>query len=187
MNINTVKQALIAHPDLSALSDADAATALSAPIFTPRIDRITYTTIGAVWGAVRAAGFSLTIEGARAQTANQQIQALATYADKVLGGAGFDATNPEAANSAAVFVAAGFATQVEITGLFNTTSYLCGGLVAAADVTAARAAIGTDKAAADLRGQWAAVYNRGIMAIERATMAGQPLPTLDTLRAGAAN
>ncbi len=132
----TKLNAALADPIIAALSDADAETVLSAPILTPRPDRITYTTLGAVWGPVAAATFVAGMEQAIA--ANNP---LAIYVDKLLSGPGFDATDPGTAPSAQKLVDAGLCTADQVTAVLNNISYRCGDVVAASDVTTARAAL----------------------------------------------
>jgi hypothetical protein len=137
MSLNPAKlDAALADPAIAALSDADAATLLSSPILTPRPDRITYTTLGAVWGPAAAATFVAGMEAAIAAG-----NPLAIYVDKLLGGPGFDATDPGTAPSAAQLVSAGLCTGVQVTAVLNTISYRCGDVVAAADVAASRSRV----------------------------------------------
>lgn len=67
--------------------------------------------------------------------------ALADYVLGVLEGAGFDPSNAAAIATAQQFVTAGVVTQDEINAAFYDTSYLCGDVVQAVDVTASRARV----------------------------------------------
>lgn len=130
----------LADPKIAGLSDADAAAAMSVPVKTPRAGKIvTYTTCAAVWGTVAAAGFRQKMKAAIA--AGGSFGAVADYIDTLLQGPGIDPANAEVPTQAAQFVAAGLATQDQVDGVFFDVTLPAGGPVAAADVTAARAAM----------------------------------------------
>lgn len=142
-NPNQLQNYLTQYPSLS---DAEVAALVNAPVLTPRTGMITYTAVGAILGAAKAITLRATLLGAVAQ--NGPLAPAAGYVDSLLGGPGFDASNADVQAMASQFVAAGVLTQADATLLLNTTSYVCGDLVQVADVTAARAAMAAEAAAA---------------------------------------
>lgn len=166
----------LSDPTIAVLSDADAATALSAPIYAPNPNAITYATLGAAWGPTAAASFTAALTAAIAAG-----NALAIYVDKLLGGTGFDATNAYAAPTAAQLVTAGLCTAQQVQGvLYLPPTYRCGDVVQASDVTTARAAIAFQNSLNAIKQQWASAYNKGV-AILDALSVGSAVPTLSQL------
>jgi hypothetical protein len=165
--------ALVRQAD-PAKSDADLAAELSAPVKTPKRDRVTYTTCAATWGTANAATFAAKLAGAVA--AGGAFGAVAQFVDKVLSGPGIDPASPEVPTQAAQFVAAGLATQEQVDGVFFNVSFPAGGVVAEADVAASRARIAR-AAAFQARYRLAAdQYNATVTALDAAGNAGEAAP-----------
>jgi hypothetical protein len=133
IDINRLDQQVQAA-DIINLSDADAATLLSVPIFTPRTSPVTYTTLGDAWNPLDAGAFIVALNAAISSG-----NSLAIYVDKLLSGPGFDATNPKTIPTAALLVQAGLCTQNQVDVVLNIISYRCGDVVQTSDVTASRA------------------------------------------------
>ena len=130
------------------MDDATAATALSVPVLTPKSVRITYTTAAASLGVVKAAAFRVSLLGTPVQSS--ALGPVAAYLDSLLSGPGFDATNADVQSFTPQFIASGLLTQADANLLLNDSVYICNGIVATADVTAARAA-NTFQSAVDAR------------------------------------
>lgn len=164
-----------ALPSLAALSDADAATALSSPILALRTDPITYTTLGRVdvLGTDAAAALTKTLAQAAASG-----DAASVYADKVLS-VGFLATDPGAATFAQKLVTAGLCTQAQAITVLNVVSYRCDDVVTAADVTTARAALALSADYLACRRKVAALMDW----LDAGLHAGTPAPSLADLTA----
>jgi hypothetical protein len=127
----------LANPTIVAIADdTAAATALSAPTYTSLNTFVTFTELGAAWGATRAAQVQQTLQAASAAG-----NALAGYALTILSGKGFLPSNANAAETIAALVTAGICTQDEANAATCSVSYPLGYVVATADVTAARAVL----------------------------------------------
>ena len=174
----TIAAALRARPELASISDADAAAALSEPVYTPRSDRVTYTTLGDTWGVARAAEFRAALLSLPAP-----MLAVGQYVSSLLAGNGFDATSPKVAATVEQLVAAKICTADEVRSSLFTSTYPAGAPVTADDIAAARAAMTFADAARSLRADLAGIYNRGVAAIDAGEASGQ-LPSLDALRGG---
>jgi hypothetical protein len=100
------------------LSDADAATKLSAPVLTPRTQWITLTSLGSFWGVERLAAFIAYLRGMIA--AGGASGALADAVLAVLAGTGCNPADPETAKAAAALVLADACTEAEMKGVLYT-------------------------------------------------------------------
>jgi hypothetical protein len=182
MNSQLLQQA-IADPTIASLSDADAATALSAPILTPITTRITITTLAGVWGLAKTAACLAAFQAVVAGGGTNGAEAAALLA--MLNGPGFDATDPQVQALIPTFVglANGAITTEDATNALNTTSYRCGGIVAASDVTAARATIAYTNSISALQQQWNTFAGAGNTLIAQAFAAppGTTVPTMAQL------
>ena len=123
----------------ASMADADVAAAANVATYTPRVDRIDWTSIGNTLG-VAAVGVSGAVDAMKASSTSATA-AEGAYVDKVLSGSGFDATSTTALALVQQFVAAGVLTADQANVVLNTVSYAAGGTgeYAAADVTTARA------------------------------------------------
>jgi hypothetical protein len=165
----------LSDPSLSALSDADAAAALNAPVLTPRRERITVTTLSAdaVWGPTKTGAFLRKLDAA-SQTSDDAFAAL-----RVLSGPGFDVSDPAARRAAAMFVSAQLCSQPDADVALNTVSYPAGAPdVTEADVTAARATIANRAGYQAARQAAADSYNSAVtwLDAQQAANAAPPSP-----------
>lgn len=149
MSVTPALLAALTDPTIAAMSDADAATALSTPTYTPRTEPITLTTLSgtAVWGFQKAVAFHAALQAVAAGT-DAANAALATTLLKMLEGPGFFATDPQVSAMVPTFVALGGGTVTADDGnlAIGIPTYAAGGPVAVADVTAARAQMAHDAA-----------------------------------------
>lgn len=137
----------LADPAIANLSDADAAAALSSPIASPRPGLITWTTLAqaGLWGAAKTAqyqaAFQASIAAGNALGATGPQQQLGAMAQLLLNlfTTGFSAGDSQTAAVSGQIVAAGLVTQADANAALQVVSYRCGGIVAALDVTNARA------------------------------------------------
>lgn len=152
----------LADPAIKPLSDADAATALSAGTVGTRVETLTFTVLSRadVWGFAKSATYQTSFAGAvaAAQTSNatvqqQQVGAIAAMLLQLLGGNGISPTDPQVPAVVTQIVGAQLVAQADANAAVNQTTYRCGAPVATADVTAARALIAANANAAKLRGQ----------------------------------
>lgn len=152
----------LSEPAISAMNDAGAASALSAPILTPKNSRVTSTTLGSagVWGVAAAATLKATLKAMIA--AGGSNGAMADYVLGVLEGAGFDPGDAGAIATAQLFVAAGVVTQNQINLAFFDVSYSCGGVVTIQDVAAGRARLAAKRREASV----VAGYNAAMIAVQ---------------------
>lgn len=185
----TLLSQLLQTPAYSSLSDAAAATALSAPVLTPLATPVTAASVASVLGFAAAVQIMAALDTATeagqvtgAAASVQQFGASAALALTILGGSGLNPADPQSQAAGAAFVAAGILTQAQLNSLFYSTSYPAGDVVATADVTAARATIALQTAAAALTQQVIATYNNGVNAIQAGVVSGT-LPTASALRA----
>jgi hypothetical protein len=160
---------------VAGLSDAAAAAQLSAPIYTPKRDRITLTTIGGAWGLARGAAFRAWLVGASAQ--QTQLGYVAAAVLDLLKGPGFDAFHADVPGTIQMLVAAGGCTEAEARAALYDVSYMAGGVVTAEEVATARAAIVRATAYAAARRFVADRYNAVIATIDAAAVAGEPAPS----------
>jgi hypothetical protein len=160
--------------NIVAMSDADAATALSVPTYTPLTSPVTITSLGAAWGAIRAATVYATLKGIAASA--DPSAPLVSMVVAVLTGPGFDATNAQ-------LVTAGVCTQAEAYAATCSVSYPLVAPVATADVTAARAVLANWTAAQTLVRFLAWAINEVAMPLPNAIAAGTAtaVPTIDAL------
>ena len=156
MDTNTLKNKL-ADPTIAAMDDATAAKTLSVPVLTPKTRSITYTSAGASLGGIKAATLRATLLSSQVQAS--ALGPVAAYADTLLGGPGFDATNADVQTLTAQFVVSGILTQADANLLLNDSAYLCGGIVATADVTAARESIARQATFDTLRQKVTSAYS----------------------------
>ena len=179
--------AALSVPAVASLSDADAATAVNTPVYTPRTGTVTRATLNnaAVWGFAKTAAFTATIKAANNPSADNVLA--------LLDGTGFDPADPQASGIAAGMVALGGGTidAADATLALNTVSYPAGsGTVAVADVTAARAYVAAQAQAAATRATVAQKLNAGTLAVQSAVdaavEAGTPLTDADAVAAFAA-
>lgn len=178
MNIDQLRNYLTSDP-YQAMSDDHAATALSTPVLTPKPIRITYTTAGASLGGIKAATLRGTLLSPQVQAT--PLGPVASYVDTLLGGPGFDATNADVQALAAQFVASGILSQSDANTLLCDASYLCGGVVTTADVTAARAETVRRTAIDVIRQKITGVYStfaNDVMNVAESD-ATKPIPTYD--------
>ena len=136
----------------ASMADADVAAAANVATYTPRVDRIDWTSIGNTLG-VAAVGVSGAVDAMKASSTSATA-AEGAYVDKVLSGSGFDATSTTALALVQQFVAAGVLTADQANVVLNTVTYAAGGTgqYAAADVTAARAWNARQAAVAQITG-----------------------------------
>jgi hypothetical protein len=140
------------------LADAGAAALASTPTLTPRPVNVTFTTLGNVWGIVRAATFRAALDR-MAGAPDPQAAAIATYAITVLSGNGFEPGHPQAQIAAGMLVQAGLCTADESRDSQFTLSYPAGDRpVTADDVKAARADNARDDALDAVEGRVRGVY-----------------------------
>jgi hypothetical protein len=167
--------------NIVAMSDADAATALSVPTYTPLTSPVTITSLGAAWGAIRAATVYATLKGIAASA--DPSAPLVSMVVAVLTGPGFDATNAQSQATIAQLVTAGVCTQAEAYAATCSVSYPLVAPVATADVTAARAVLANWTAAQTLVRFLAWAINEVAMPLPNAIAAGTAtaVPTIDAL------
>jgi hypothetical protein len=132
----------LADPTISAMSDADAAAALSTPTYTPRTAPITLTTLSGsdVWGFQKTAAYRAALQTVAAGT-DATNAGLASTLLSILEGPGFYASDPQVSSMLTTFVALGGGTVTLDDGnlAVGVPTYAAGAPVATADVTAARA------------------------------------------------
>jgi hypothetical protein len=151
----TLDQFIAANPTIT---DPTALLALaSVPTYTPRVGRITFTTIGAVLGlnAIAIRGSLIALQS----SSNPQLAGFAGYAVDVLRGDGFDATDPTSVAISDMFVTAFVCSTDQARTIFNTVSYPCGTIPLLADVQAALDRAGRIKAIAVLDNGNSGRYN----------------------------
>jgi len=161
MNLDALKSAL-SDPALAGLTDGEVAAlaGYGHPILTPRAERITYTTAGALLGAVKAIALRATLVAASATSP------AAAFAHDVLSGNGFDPANADAQAIGAQFMAAGLIAAGDLAALFYTASYVAGSPVISADVAAARAGLAADAARRAIEMRVVAAYNTAMAAVQ---------------------
>lgn len=129
----------VAAPDNAGLSDADFLAKINTLNQVPKTTKMTIVTLASSltgWGRARANAFWDWLEVA--QAAGNKDARLALVA---LGSSGIDPSDPESLQAAAEFVAAGGCTQEEVNKVFYDSSYPCGDIVQAADLTASRSRV----------------------------------------------
>lgn len=172
----------LSEPVIAAMSDADAAASLSAPILAVRPGRLTMTDLIAVWGMTIAAtfrgGLKIAIAG------GGQMGAVADTVLGLLDGPGFDASDPNVAQTLPVLISANLCTAEEAQAvIYLPPTYRCGAPVTAADVTAARAAMAWQTQKQTVLAAGAGVWNVWVSAVEASTQASE-LPVAATLPGG---
>ncbi len=181
----------LADPAIAKLSDADAATALSAPIITPRTGVITSLTLSqsTALGFAGAATLRATLQAAittgQASPAGSSQATAGAFAANLLGlldGPGIMASDPQIPAISQQLVTAGLLTQDQVNSVLTVTSYRCGGVVAASDVTAARTALALNAQATKLQQQGRDALQAYMAAIAAGVAAGA-LPPIATLQA----
>jgi hypothetical protein len=120
-----IAQQLRAIDPLHELVDAAAAALLSTPTLTGRPERITYTTLGNVWGADAAITFTGKLL-ALTKSAVAADAATATYVHSVLTGQGADAGNAETKKIGQWLIAKAVATADQVQGVLFLTTYRLG-------------------------------------------------------------
>jgi hypothetical protein len=179
---------LATNAAIAAMTDANAATAINAPILTPRTNPITIVFLAGstIWGFAKTSAFQAAMQAVIAAGGSNGAQAETLLA--IVSGTGFDATDPQVQGLGPTFVAmsGGVIAAADVTLALNTTSYLVGtGNVQTADVTAARAQLALQVSAMAVQAAWASAYNAGVATIQ-AGIASGTVPTLAQLVAGIA-
>lgn len=141
--IQTLASLILQNPTLD---NAGILALASVPILTPRLERVTFTTLSAfdVWGYAKTQAFETAL----------QASGQASLLLSILGGNGLAASDPQAAAMSGAFVAlsGGAITIADTVTALNTVTYPCGTIPTLADIAAARAQIAVDaQAAADLK------------------------------------
>lgn len=137
MNLDSaLLDAQLARTDIAAMSDADAVIAMG-PVYTPSTTRITLTSLGAAWGAARAAAVYRTLRTIGASV-DPSADLCSLVAD-ILAGPGFDTANPNSQTTIADLVTADICTADEARDATNTVSYPAGAQPTLEEVQAGRA------------------------------------------------
>lgn len=139
INIQLLQLNLL-NPSIIGLSDSDAATVLSVPIYIPRTSPVTITTLSSAdsWGFAKTSAAQQAFSQAAASGNAQAVTLLS-----ILTGNGLLASDPQIPALSAGFIALApnVLTSNDIITALNTTSYKCGDIVQTSDVTTARANI----------------------------------------------
>jgi hypothetical protein len=153
----SLRQFILDHPNES---DAAIAAALGTPAYIPRSDRVTFTSLGAIWGAVRAAAFHADLKAA------SQVNDLAGYVFDLLAGEGFDPANADVPAVTQQLVAARLCTADEARDAVSVAVYPLGQTVSEQEVAAERTQLTRDALYAWARQQLEARYVRVVAAID---------------------
>jgi hypothetical protein len=137
------------RPEFDGLSDAEALRVLLSPPpnRVRRSARMTFATIGGIWGATRAAGFKAWLKASIA--GGGELGAVCDYVLGLLDGPGFDPANEDALAVAMTFVAAKGCSQREADGVLYEVEVAPFPDATLEDVATARAFLAREAAAAE--------------------------------------
>ena len=174
--------ALQGNPALATQAATDPTTVaatLSVPVLTLRTTPITITTLAGVnvWGFAKATAALAAFSAVAASGGINGAQASALLA--ILNGDGLNAADPQIAALAPAFVAfsGGALTPADVITALNTSSYPCGDVVQASDVTAALATITNTAAIENLRRWLSDGYTAASGLIDASVISSSPAPS----------
>lgn len=138
MNMDLLRSWVRSDSEFPKKSATELAELSAIPTLTLRQYKITFATLGDIWGMERAARFMADLNKLAADVKSPELSAAAGYAIGVLNGVGFTPGHPEAQKAAGLFIAAGVAKQDEIIDSQYTKNYPGGIPATEAEIVTAR-------------------------------------------------